>query len=276
MYLEDSKMKKVLALAVAMLLIPFTAFGLEMMTDGDMASITGQSGVAISLDNVQVYQETGGRELWFETKLGADGSGAAAAIGLVYSEGSAQYLFLNKVPNPAALIEGGSLLGTVSPVSGPTNRLLRGNYDPLAAMAGEVMRQGMRLAPSVLSIRVAQNNAFSVFGNIVPAGGPFAASSYVEIGLPTLEIVGVRGNQQALQIFIVGDAAYPVGTNLGPIGVGSIATNGYYSVGTLYTTDAGTTTTIMGGRLGIAPLGSIPQAATSSALDNSMGETAPW
>lgn len=266
-------MKKVLALAVAMLLIPFTAFGLEMMSDGDMASITGQSGVAISVDNVQVYQETGGRELWFETKLGADGTGAAAAIGLVYSEGSAQYLFINKVGNPAGLLGGGNGLRNVA-----GNTLLRGNYDPLALMATELLNQGMRLAPSVLSIRVAQNGPTSVFGDVLGSayGGVVTGSSYVEIGLPTLEIVGVRGNAQALQIFIVGDAAYAGGTNIGPIGTGGIAMNGYYSVGTLYTTDAGTTTTIMGGRVGIAPLGSIPQAATSSALDNTMGETAPW
>lgn len=269
-------MKKVLALAVAMLLIPFTAFGLEMMSDGDMASITGQSGVAISIDNVQVYQETGGRELWFETKLGVNGEGAAAAVGLVYSEGSAQFLFLNKVSNPWGLTGGGSLLGTVSSGSIPTsNRLLRGNYEPLAAMSDQLLRQGMRLDASVLSIRVAQNNDYtSVFG---PFTTTFAGSSYVEIGLPTLEIVGVRGNVQALQIYIVGDGAYDtsVGT-LGPIGAGDVAGSARYSVGTLYTTDAGTTTTILGGRIGIAPLGAVPQQYTSSALDDTMAQTRPW
>jgi hypothetical protein len=43
-------MKKVLAIALAMMLVPFTAFGLEMLEDSTLESVTGQAGVSINLD----------------------------------------------------------------------------------------------------------------------------------------------------------------------------------------------------------------------------------
>lgn len=47
-------MKK-LALILAFMLIPCTAFGLQMLDDTAMDSITGQSGVHISVDDVQMF-----------------------------------------------------------------------------------------------------------------------------------------------------------------------------------------------------------------------------
>ncbi|MDA3897655.1 MAG: hypothetical protein PF482_16090 [Desulfobacteraceae bacterium] len=47
-------MKK-LALILALMLIPCTAFGLEMLNDNAMDSITGQSGVSIAMDDVQMF-----------------------------------------------------------------------------------------------------------------------------------------------------------------------------------------------------------------------------
>ena len=46
-------MKKVLAIVLAMMLVPFTAFGLEMLEDSTLDNVTGQAGVSINLD-VQV------------------------------------------------------------------------------------------------------------------------------------------------------------------------------------------------------------------------------
>ena len=47
-------MKK-LALILALMLIPCTAFGLQMLDDSTMDGITGQSGVHIALDDVQLF-----------------------------------------------------------------------------------------------------------------------------------------------------------------------------------------------------------------------------
>jgi len=47
-------MKK-LAILLALLIIPCTAFGLEMLTDNAMDNVTAQSGVSIAFDDVQVF-----------------------------------------------------------------------------------------------------------------------------------------------------------------------------------------------------------------------------
>jgi hypothetical protein len=50
----EEKMKK-LALILALLIIPCTAFGMQMLDDNSMDTITGQSGVSIALDDIQVF-----------------------------------------------------------------------------------------------------------------------------------------------------------------------------------------------------------------------------
>lgn len=47
-------MKKVLAIAAIVMLVPFTAFGMQMMADTALEDVTGQAGVSISIDNVQM------------------------------------------------------------------------------------------------------------------------------------------------------------------------------------------------------------------------------
>jgi hypothetical protein len=47
-------MKK-LAILLALLIIPCTAFGLEMLTDDNMDAITGQDGVTIMADDIQLF-----------------------------------------------------------------------------------------------------------------------------------------------------------------------------------------------------------------------------
>jgi hypothetical protein len=43
-------MKKILALSLTLMLIPFSAFGLEMLEDSTLDSVTGQAGVSINVD----------------------------------------------------------------------------------------------------------------------------------------------------------------------------------------------------------------------------------
>jgi hypothetical protein len=50
--------KLVLALIVALTLAPFSAFGLEMMTDDSLKDTTAQAGVVIALDDVTLVQHT--------------------------------------------------------------------------------------------------------------------------------------------------------------------------------------------------------------------------
>lgn len=47
-------MKK-LALILALMLVPCTAFGLEMLDDSAMDTITGQAGVSIAMDDIQIF-----------------------------------------------------------------------------------------------------------------------------------------------------------------------------------------------------------------------------
>jgi hypothetical protein len=50
----EETMKK-LALILALLIIPCTAFGLEMLNDSSLDGITGQSGIDIAMDDIQIF-----------------------------------------------------------------------------------------------------------------------------------------------------------------------------------------------------------------------------
>jgi hypothetical protein len=52
------KMKK-LAIILALLLVPMTAFGMDTISDTDLDSVTGQAGVSIALNSIQI-QTSGG------------------------------------------------------------------------------------------------------------------------------------------------------------------------------------------------------------------------
>jgi len=58
-------MKK-LALILALMLIPCTAFGLEMLNDNTMDSITGQQGVAIVADDIEIFMHID-KLAWLDT-----------------------------------------------------------------------------------------------------------------------------------------------------------------------------------------------------------------
>ena len=51
-------MKK-LALILALMLIPCSAFGLEMLNDNSLEDVTGQSGVSIAFDDIQLFLHVG-------------------------------------------------------------------------------------------------------------------------------------------------------------------------------------------------------------------------
>jgi len=48
-------MKKLLAIAIVLMMVPFTAMAMETISDSDMDAVTGQAGVSIAVDNVVIY-----------------------------------------------------------------------------------------------------------------------------------------------------------------------------------------------------------------------------
>ena len=234
-------MKKVLVLALGMLLIPFTAFGMQAMSDSDMESITGQSGVAISLENVQVYSHVGGEEIWFET--------SGNAVGLVYEEEDQNfnYLYVTTLdftsgdPYDIALWgEGG---------------LARGNYDGLATLNPN--QYGMPQDPRVLTIRV--TNTDELAGDRMFFDS--ADVPYVEIGLPTLELYELEGSQDIMSIYVVSDTN-PLDLDL------SANPDADLRIGRIHTTGGGSTTAIFGGRVGITAYGNVDDVNINTPWEN--------
>ena len=70
-------MKKFLAIAIVLMMVPFSAFSMEMISDADMDDVTGQAGVTIALDNITIYQRIDG--LSYTDTDGAAYVGAANA-----------------------------------------------------------------------------------------------------------------------------------------------------------------------------------------------------
>jgi hypothetical protein len=68
-------MKK-LALILALFLIPCSAFGLEMLTDNALDNVTGQAGVSIAADDIQIFLNVE-RFAWIDS----DGFGTKGAYG---------------------------------------------------------------------------------------------------------------------------------------------------------------------------------------------------
>jgi hypothetical protein len=79
-------MKK-LALILALMLIPCTAFGLEMLNDTTLDSVTGQAGVDIAMDDIQIFMNIE-KMAWID----CDGYGS---LGRWDCEGSGGAMVLN-------------------------------------------------------------------------------------------------------------------------------------------------------------------------------------
>jgi hypothetical protein len=82
--------KLVLALIVALTLAPFSAFGLEMMTDDSLKDVTAQAGVAIALDDIVIEQFIG-KTMYIDSDgssdiLGAGGAAHSGYTGVVYAD----------------------------------------------------------------------------------------------------------------------------------------------------------------------------------------------
>jgi len=249
---NGSSIKKILALALGMLILPLSAFGMQEMDEARMASVTAQSGVAIAFENIQIYTDEPNREIWFITKPGYGLDDAA--VGLVWGENNSSYTFINMIGSPLALIEeGDDSEGLGQP--GPGNNLLRGNYQGLNDMGDDLLGLGVRTVPLVMTVRVAPHQEDIVFGSIENGldGGAF-----IEIGLPTIEIYQLSTGE-AIQAFVtserVDDPADPRD--------GLFSDAHVYSMGTVWLDNSDATTAILGGRVGITSFGSLAPEMTS-------------
>jgi hypothetical protein len=83
----EATMKK-LAVILALMIIPCSAFGLEMLSDSTMDSVTGQAGVNIAVDDIQIFMN-------IEKLAWIDCDGFASWEGKGTCSGGAGAVFLN-------------------------------------------------------------------------------------------------------------------------------------------------------------------------------------
>jgi hypothetical protein len=77
----ETKMKKFIAILAVLMLVPFTAFGLESLSEDVMDNVTGQAGVSIAADiNIDLTMDT---MAWGDSDgIDADTSDSEGWIGL--------------------------------------------------------------------------------------------------------------------------------------------------------------------------------------------------
>lgn len=236
-------MKKAIALAVCMVLIPFTAFSLEMVTDEEMDNITGQSGVAITIDDVVIH-ESGSGEVWYQNSW-ADSSGNTGTTSVGMVDGAAEsMMFVNALTqNPAADVDAAS----------PGDYGALGTYNELESLYSAATGNSYTHEASPLTIRVANTQAVegSAFHDAIGEG-----LDAVVIGLPTVEIYNQGAD--AKQILTTSNSNPIDDTRTRYDGTNYNSAN-TYSFGTLYT-GGGSSMAVLGGQVEIAPLGAVKAA----------------
>lgn len=259
-------MKK-LALILAFLVIPCAAFGLEMLNDSSMDAITGQSGVHIAVDDIQMFINI--EKLAY---IDCDGyvksatcSGRAAAIylnqfqidtlminAILDEEGGTDALTQND-PNEIQT-EGQEGVALYSALCGSiplqydygTGRIVSSCYLNSASAflgAGLDNMYNDQFTPSAITIDVTE--ALPMLTQALQQrGGTFAASTMggVLIGLPTVELqIGTMTIQPTFTANVTG--AYGTQT--------SVAYNEGKDFGSIYI--QGLTVSLLSGWLEIAP-----------------------
>jgi hypothetical protein len=165
--MEERTMKKSALrtlLAAAMILVPFSAFGLEAMNDQAMNDVTGQAGVSIAVDNVQLYQSIG-KLSYTDT----DTNAALAIYDLV------QMTKLNAIVDDTN--RGGQLANAYGAI------LSNGFYTPVADLNGAATHHAQALTIDVVdALPMLSAGVSNNMGMALNVAG-------VLIGLPTVEIV---------------------------------------------------------------------------------------
>jgi hypothetical protein len=165
-------------LAAAMIVVPFSAFGLEAMNDQAMNDVTGQAGISIAVDNVQLYQSIG--KLSYTdtdgiTVLGAGGTPVTIAGGSLSISNLVQMTKINAIVDDTD--RGGQLANAYGTILG------NGFYTPVTdANAGATHHAQALSIDVVAALPMLSAGMTNNFGTAINVAG-------VLIGLPTVEIV---------------------------------------------------------------------------------------
>jgi len=260
-------MKK-LALILALLLIPCTAFGMQMLNDNAMDGITGQSGVSIAMDDIQLF-------INIDTMayIDSDGLQSSSIFNVEHNTGPAGAIYLSDfqidVLNVNAIVA--TSLGGTNPTPGQTGSNLAlascscgriplfYNYASSAPIDGDYLdssvsgltgtEKGLEnlatfFIPQALSIDVTDKLP------ILTQGADYASS--VQGGtFNTFTVGGINITIPTLEIYITAMTLTPKYT--GDVdGLTSNAINNYDDFGTIELD--GITFSILSGWLEIAPL----------------------
>jgi hypothetical protein len=122
--------KLVLALIVALTLAPFSAFGLEMMTDDSMKDVTAQAGVAIAVDDIVLESHVGAVKY-----IDVDGTG-------LQRDGSADQAGALVIGARHRIQEINAMYGATSPGDEPGIHAQHYNYEAFGAIAPLVIDVG--------------------------------------------------------------------------------------------------------------------------------------
>ena len=214
-------MRKVLAIAVAVMLLPFTAFGLEMLADDVLSDVTGQAGVSIAVDDIKLFQHI--ESLRYTDDDGVGGSSGAGSIGI------ANLSMMVDINGVTKLVEVTDADGVTHMIPFSPTRGVLGNYENLKNPAGDYYDFNNYdldgngtdevFAPRALTIDVTDTlpvlsaaAATKAAAGIAPYSDlPISNVAGVQIGLPTVEI-----HQSALTFDItVETAGSAINTNIG-------------------------------------------------------------
>lgn len=198
-------MKKVLAIIAIVMLIPFTAFGMEMMADTAMDNVTGQAGVSIGVDDIDmdmsidhiVYGDADGYSLTSGNGTNNGGEYGEATIGGYVSMDNFKMLgvLIDKLTDYAPLQRNtaGELVlvdpgdGSLVPVLDGTavnlvdSRRVTVALDPTATAPDGVRQWDPRTGFRFLTIDVATFDEMPIHGLV-------SGDTAVIIGLPTLRV----------------------------------------------------------------------------------------
>jgi hypothetical protein len=173
-------MKKVLILAVVLMMLPLNAMALEMLNDQNMDQITGQAGVSIAVDDVKIYQNIS--DLSY-TDVGGTGT----------TDGTISLGNLSVMVDINAITRLDATGAPVSPgrdVQGTYNTTNYSYLNAVHPVSGADIFQARALTIDVGNMPVlgagASYNADALLGN--PQGTNTLTMAGVQIGLPTLEI----------------------------------------------------------------------------------------
>jgi hypothetical protein len=251
--------KLVLALIVALALAPFSAFGMEMMTDDGMKDVTAQAGVAIAIDDVIIEQFVGATKYIDQGGIGSADFGGDATLGGAITIGAR-----HKIQHINAIFDQDMAINNA-------NYGLRGTHYTYSGNEAFII-QALAIdigTPPILSTGLANLKA-GIAAH--PVLGGLDAATWVAAGIDKIthltydesrnlaqtNIVGVCITLPTVEIFTTGDI-YSIGAEVVNAETGATLTGGvadtYHNQGRdfirIYKEDS--SLAILGGRMEIAP-----------------------